>query len=66
MPEVILADEPTSALDEDAKEAYIRVLLRECTRAESALIFASHDRSLEAHFDRTVELASINRLAVEC
>jgi putative ABC transport system ATP-binding protein len=65
-PEVVLADEPTSALDDDAKAAYIRVLLRECAQTGSALIFVSHDRSLEAHFDRTVELASINRVAFAC
>ncbi len=65
-PDVVLADEPTSALDDDTKDAFIRVLLRECAHAGSALIFASHDRSLEAHFDRAVALDAINQGALAC
>lgn len=61
-PEVVLADEPTSALDEAAKGAYVELLLRECAEAGAGLLFVSHDRSLERHFDRSVDLVSINRV----
>lgn len=59
-PDFILADEPTSALDEDAKDAFVELLLRECAKAGSGLLFVSHDRSLEKHFDRTVDLTRLN------
>ncbi|KUJ79250.1 methionine ABC transporter ATP-binding protein [Ruegeria profundi] len=59
-PSLILADEPTSALDEDAKIAFVELLQRECRQAESALLFVSHDRSLENHFDRAVSFSEIN------
>ncbi|GAA6193521.1 ATP-binding cassette domain-containing protein [Phaeobacter sp. NW0010-22] len=59
-PEVVLADEPTSALDEEAKDAFVELLLRECNASGSSLLFVSHDRTLEKHFDRTVELGVLN------
>lgn len=60
-PEVVLADEPTSALDEEAKDAFVELLLRECSETDASLLFVSHDRTLERHFDRTVELGLLNR-----
>lgn len=59
-PDVVLADEPTSALDEDAKDGFIRLLLRECAEAGASLLFVSHDRSLATHFDRTADLSDLN------
>ena len=60
-PEMILADEPTSALDDDAKTAFVDLLRRECAAAGSALLFVSHDRSLEGHFDRALRFDELNR-----
>lgn len=60
-PELILADEPTSSLDEDAKMAFLNLLIRECEEARAALIFVSHDRSLEGHFDRSLDFRDVNR-----
>ncbi|MEE4238257.1 MAG: ABC transporter ATP-binding protein [Anderseniella sp.] len=60
-PDLILADEPTSALDEATKAAFVGLLTRECAAAGSALLFVSHDRSLETHFDRSVDFLSLNR-----
>jgi putative ABC transport system ATP-binding protein len=60
-PELLIADEPTSALDADRREAFIRLLFRECQEAGLTLIFVSHDASLEGLFDRTLRLAEINR-----
>ncbi|UWQ93943.1 ABC transporter ATP-binding protein (plasmid) [Rhodobacteraceae bacterium M382] len=59
-PEIVLADEPTSALDEEAKDVFVELLLKECNQSGSSLLFVSHDRTLETHFDRTVELDALN------
>ncbi|MCU9840420.1 ABC transporter ATP-binding protein [Ruegeria sp. WL0004] len=59
-PDLILADEPTSALDEVAKAAFVDLLARECAEAGTALLFVSHDRSLEHHFDRSVDFLALN------
>ncbi len=55
-PELIVADEPTSALDADARDAFVTLLLAECARHGSSVVFVSHDMALERHFDRTVRL----------
>ena len=60
-PDLILADEPTSALDEAAKAAFVDLLARECAEAGAALLFVSHDRSLEGHFDRSLDFHDLNR-----
>ncbi|MCV2866836.1 ABC transporter ATP-binding protein [Defluviimonas sp. WL0075] len=62
-PDLILADEPTSALDEAAKAAFVDLLTRECAEAGTALLFVSHDRSLERQFDRSVDFRDLNRSA---
>ena len=60
-PDLILADEPTSALDDSAKVAFVNLLTRECAAANTALLFVSHDRSLERHFDHGVDFRDLNR-----
>jgi putative ABC transport system ATP-binding protein len=60
-PEILIADEPTSALDSDRREAFIRLLFRECEETRMTLIFVSHDSGLEPLFDRSVRLAEVNR-----
>jgi putative ABC transport system ATP-binding protein len=60
-PELIVADEPTSALDSDARDGFLKLLFDECRQAGSTLLFVSHDRSLEASFDRAIDLGAINR-----
>jgi len=61
-PDIVIADEPTSALDEDRREGFMRLLLDQCTRAQSALLFVTHDARLARHFDRVVELSGFNRV----
>lgn len=63
-PELVIADEPTSALDSDTRSGFLRLLFDECQRAGAALLFVSHDRSLEPLFDRSVDLTAINRAGV--
>jgi putative ABC transport system ATP-binding protein len=58
-PEIVLADEPTSALDADRRQAFLRLLFRECEAEGATLLFVSHDRSLEELFDRTLALDDI-------
>ena len=60
-PELLIADEPTSSLDADRRESFIRLLFNECREVGATLIFVSHDASLEHLFDRTIDLAAINR-----
>ncbi|MCP5159770.1 MAG: ABC transporter ATP-binding protein [Gammaproteobacteria bacterium] len=59
-PDLIVADEPTSALDTDRRLDFVELLRRECESAGAALLFVSHDRSLAGHFDRVVELSTLN------
>ena len=58
-PEIVLADEPTSALDTDRRQAFLRLLFRECEAEGATLLFVSHDRSLESLFDRALGLDEI-------
>jgi putative ABC transport system ATP-binding protein len=58
-PEIVLADEPTSALDADRREAFLRLLFRECESEAATLLFVSHDRSLEGLFDRSLALDDV-------
>jgi putative ABC transport system ATP-binding protein len=60
-PEILIADEPTSALDSDARAVFLRLLFAECERADTTLLFVSHDRSLAHLFTRTLSLSDINR-----
>lgn len=66
VPELILADEPTSALDDENKAAFVDLLRRECTEAEAGLLFVSHDRGLDSHFDRVVEFSDLNHRGYAC
>ena len=65
-PELVLADEPTSALDEEAKASFVDLLGRECAAADAGLLFVSHDRGLESHFDRVVEFTDLNHGGRSC
>ena len=60
-PELLIADEPTSSLDADRREAFVKLLFDECRAAASTLVFVSHDGGLEHLFDRTINLAEVNR-----
>jgi putative ABC transport system ATP-binding protein len=55
-PPLLVADEPTSALDADNRDAFLRLLLAECTRHGTGVVFVSHDMNLARHFDRAVAL----------
>jgi putative ABC transport system ATP-binding protein len=61
-PELVIADEPTSALDSDSRDGFLSLLFDECRRVGAALLFVSHDRTLESRFDRVLALPEINRV----
>jgi len=63
-PDLIIADEPTSALDTDNRDRFIELLDEQRKRYNCALLFVSHDLSLSKHFDKTVSLSDINRVAL--
>lgn len=60
--ELLIADEPTSSLDSNRRESFIRLLFDECRVSGATLVFVSHDASLQHLFDRTIDLAEINRI----
>ena len=62
-PELVLADEPTSSLDADRRREFIQLLVSECARANSTVIFVSHDARLATHFDVAIDLQQINAAA---
>ena len=59
-PELVIADEPTSSLDANRRREFIDLLLSECGRANSTVIFVSHDASLSTHFDVAIDLELAN------
>ena len=63
-PELLVADEPTSALDEDARQSFLDLLFESVASEGQTLILVSHDRRLEAMFDRHVVLADLNHAAI--
>ena len=60
-PGLIICDEPTSAIDVEHRERFMQLLLAQVERSGAALLFVSHDPTLERYFDRTVHLADINQ-----
>lgn len=62
-PQLLIADEPTSALDAERRSRFVQLLLDECHTRSTSLVFVSHDASLESHFERSLDLARINRAA---
>ena len=55
-PEILIADEPTSALDSDNRETFMNLLLQVAGESGTTVIFVSHDRSLQTHFDRHLDI----------
>lgn len=62
-PELIIADEPTSSLDAGRRREFIDLLLSECGRADSTVVFVSHDAALATHFDVAIDLELTNAAA---
>lgn len=63
-PQVILADEPTSALDQEHREKFLKLLFEMCQEQQTTLVFVSHDRSIQALFDRAISIQDINKASI--
>ncbi|MDX2269357.1 MAG: ABC transporter ATP-binding protein [Bryobacter sp.] len=61
-PPLLIADEPTSALDTAHREQFLSLLLAQADRADSTVLFVSHDESLGPLFTRQVRLPELNRV----
>ncbi|MBI1904877.1 MAG: ATP-binding cassette domain-containing protein [Rhodocyclales bacterium] len=62
-PALVIADEPTSSLDAARQDAFLALLLAECTAAGASLLFVSHDLRLAGRFDRQAALTELNHAA---
>lgn len=60
-PEIIIADEPTSALDNQNTEQFMQLLLQECERYNSTLIFVSHDTALKSYFNQSLNIKDLGK-----
>jgi len=58
-PALVICDEPTSALDAATRNAFMSVLLEECSDQSAALLFVSHDESLAGQFDRVLPVGEL-------
>lgn len=63
-PKMLIVDEPTSSLDSDARDAFMRLLLRVTEQGNKTLLFVSHDQSLAHHFSNSLNLKQINKAAL--
>lgn len=61
-PSLLLADEPTSSLDYDNREKFLQLLFELAKAVGTTVIFVSHDRSLEALFDKALSFVELNRV----
>lgn len=59
-PELLLADEPTSALDFDHRQKFLTLLFELAKESGTAILFVSHDRTLDRLFDRAVAFSDIS------
>jgi putative ABC transport system ATP-binding protein len=55
-PKLVIADEPTSSLDEKNAREFMRLLLQQQKEKGLALLFVSHDRRLEEHFEQILSV----------
>ncbi|MFC3878723.1 ABC transporter ATP-binding protein [Algoriphagus namhaensis] len=55
-PEIILADEPTSALDEKNSLRFLELLLKECNKNNSTLLYVSHDSRIQQRFQQSISI----------
>jgi putative ABC transport system ATP-binding protein len=60
-PPLLIADEPTSALDRDLRLSFLSLLVQECRKSKTGLLFVSHDSSLASVFDREISFPSLNK-----
>jgi ABC-type lipoprotein export system ATPase subunit len=63
-PRLVLADEPTGNLDPERAREALDLLRGMCREQGAALLLVSHDRAVLEGFERSLDLASLNRAAL--
>jgi putative ABC transport system ATP-binding protein len=61
-PLLVLADEPTGSLDAAHAAESLRLMREVCAEEGAALLLVSHDPEVLEQFDRSFDLASINKV----
>jgi ABC-type lipoprotein export system ATPase subunit len=56
-PKLIIADEPTSSLDDAACEAVVLLIKEVAQETNAALLIATHDSRVKAHFKRIIHFS---------
>ncbi len=64
-PSVLLADEPTGSLDPSTASGVLELLLEQATRNHATLLLVTHDHSLLAKFDRTIDMMQLQVTAMD-
>jgi ABC-type lipoprotein export system ATPase subunit len=64
-PALVLADEPTGALDAVSAQQTLDLIRSLCTEISAALLLVTHDLAIAGQMGRQLQLASINRAAVQ-
>ena len=59
-PALVLADEPTGNLDPAAAQTAVRLMRDVCREIGAALLIVSHDERVLGHFDRCLDLETLN------
>ncbi len=65
-PELLIADEPTSALDSDHRDDFLKLLMDAAEARGSTIMFVSHDRALQHHFDQQLDIQSLQGEVSAC
>lgn len=60
-PQLLIADEPSSALDSDHRDEFMHLMMQAADKQHSTVIFVSHDRALQNHFSRHIDLRDLQR-----
>ncbi|MFY0665753.1 MAG: ABC transporter ATP-binding protein [Natronospirillum sp.] len=58
-PQLLIADEPSSALDSDHRDEFMHLMMAAADAQHSTVIFVSHDRALQHHFSRHIDLRDL-------
>lgn len=64
-PQLLIADEPSSALDSDHRDEFMQLMMTAADAQHSTVIFVSHDRALQHHFSRHIDLRELQRQRTE-
>lgn len=65
-PELLIADEPTSALDSDHRDDFLQLLMQAATERGSTIVFVSHDKALQHHFDDQLDIRDLQGEVAAC